>query len=255
MVNRVASPLDAPEPRQRGASAVAGAGAFLAHGVLLLLAAAGAGVAREVSASLAVTEMVNVDLAPPVEEPKLPEPKRVDPTVHAALQPKPSKPAEAPPTAAAAGPALTADEVADSSDSIVTGTGPGYAGGVTDRAGTSLFVVREVGARGAGSAAPAVAPPLERDRSRAPQLAGGMRWDCPFPQEADIEGINRAVVSLRVDLSATGEVRAAQATTDPGFGFARVARRCALSKRWAPALGRDGKPVAATTVVTVRFDR
>lgn len=255
MSDRVASPLDAPAPRQKGASAVAGVGAIVTHGALVLLAVAGAGVAREVSASLAVTEMVTIDLPPPLEEPKPPEPKPPEPPVRPTPQSKPSKPTEAPPTAAAASPALTADEGADSGDSIVTGSGPGYAGGVTDSAGTSSFVVRDVGARGAGSPSPAVAPPPKPDRSRAPRLAGGMRWDCPFPQEADIEGINRAVVNLRIDLSATGEVRAAQATTDPGFGFARVARRCALSKRWAAALDRDGNPTAATTVVTVRFDR
>lgn len=255
--SRVASPLDAPAPGHERAPVVAGVGAIFAHGLLVLLAVVGAGVAREVSAPLAVTEWVSVELPPPTEATKE-ETKPLappEPQARPAPQPRQAKPVGAPPTAAAASPALTADGAAGSGDSIVTGAGPGYAGGVTDGTGTSLFVVRDVRARGAVSAAPTSVSAPELDRSRAPRLAGGMRWDCPFPPEADLEGIDRAVVSLRVDLTATGEVLAARATTDPGFGFARVATRCALSKRWAAALDRRGNPVAATTVVTVRFDR
>lgn len=248
-----ASPLDTPAPRHRGASAVAGAGAFVAHGVLALLAVAGSGVAREVSASLAVTEMVNVDLPAPPEERKLPEPRPREP-LRPTLQPKPIKPTETPGAAAAASDALTANESADTGE-LVTGTSSGYSGGVTDGAGKSLIVVRDLGARGAGPVPPAPTPPPKPDRSRAPQLASGARWDCPFPPEADLEGIHRAVVGLRIEVTASGEVRSARATSDPGFGFARVAQRCALSKRWAPGLDRDGHAVAATTVISVRFER
>jgi protein TonB len=42
---------------------------------------------------------------------------------------------------------------------------------------------------------------------------------------------------------------------DPGTGFGREARRCALRKRWSPALDRAGRPTAGAAVVNVRFVR
>jgi protein TonB len=93
------------------------------------------------------------------------------------------------------------------------------------------------------------------DATRAPALASGLHWDCPFPVEADDAGIDSAVVGLRVEVAADGKVREAKALADPGHGFAREARRCALSKRWAPGLNRAGQPVVAVALVNVRFER
>jgi len=91
--------------------------------------------------------------------------------------------------------------------------------------------------------------------SRAAQLAGGSTWECPFPLEADDAGVDHAVVSLRIEVAADGHVLSANATRDPGHGFVREARRCALSKRWSAGLDRAGQPVNSTTVVNVRFER
>lgn len=249
--------LDAPPAPSRGASAIAGAGAAAAHVVVVLLALAGAGIAREVQASLAVTEMVDVELPPAAPEvaEKPPEPEPPPTPVPARAQPKEAKPEEPTPAAAVAGQVLAAaDEALDFGDTFVAGTGDSYAGGVTERVGTSTRAVRDVNAR-AGGVAPAVSAAPARDLSRAPRLAGGMEWDCPFPPEADDASVDHAVVTLRVDVSATGQVRAVQATADPGYGFAREARRCAMSKRWSVGLDRDGHSVDAIALVNVRFDR
>ncbi|MES1169990.1 MAG: DUF2510 domain-containing protein, partial [Leifsonia sp.] len=78
--------------------------------------------------------------------------------------------------------------------------------------------------------------------------------DAPAP-EADDAGIDHAVVTLRVSVGVDGRVGEVRATSDPGAGFGREARACALSKPWSPALDRAGRPAAATTIVNVRFDR
>jgi hypothetical protein len=38
-----------------------------------------------------------------------------------------------------------------------------------------------------------------------------------------------------------------QISHDPGFGFARAATRCAMSKRYVPARDAQGEPIAAWT--------
>ena len=83
----------------------------------------------------------------------------------------------------------------------------------------------------------------------------GSAWDCPFPVEADDAGVDHAVVTLRVEVGADGHVVQASATRDPGHGFGREARRCALYKRWAPGLDREGRAASSVTVVNVRFER
>jgi periplasmic protein TonB len=43
---------------------------------------------------------------------------------------------------------------------------------------------------------------------------------------------------------------------DPGHGFGRAARMCALTRRFTPALDRTGQPIAgATPPFVVRFTR
>jgi len=44
--------------------------------------------------------------------------------------------------------------------------------------------------------------------------------------------------------------------SEPGHGFGRAARMCALTKRYTPALDRDGNPVVGTTPpINVTFTR
>jgi protein TonB len=148
------------------------------------------------------------------------------------------------------------DDPLDFTDRFVTGSGQAYVGGTT-AAGTLPVAVRvQPSASGrALGAGTAPAPPAGPDRSRRPVLGGGPEWKCPFPPEADVDPINHAVVTIRVDVAASGTVVRVSVTKDPGHGFGREARACALAARWSPALDRGGDAVAGTTTVNVRFDR
>src|SRR5262249_24608433 len=113
-----------------------------------------------------------------------------------------------------------APEVVNFGTTFVSGTGASYAGGVTAAARTSRAAIRSPGPLAVGAVSPGGIGP---DRSRAPVLAGGANWDCPFPEEADDAGIDRAVVPLRVEVTSDGRVSRASAASDEGHGFARAA--------------------------------
>lgn len=102
---------------------------------------------------------------------------------------------------------------------------------------------------GLGGAAPGP------DRSRAASLHGGADWSCPFPLAAAAEGIDRAQVTLRVQVDATGRARRTTILRDPGHGFAQAARECARQKRFVPATNHSGAAIDSTVTVRVRFVR
>jgi len=120
---------------------------------------------------------------------------------------------------------------------------------------TAQEAVRDSRARAGGVERGAGADTSGVDRSRIPVLAGGAHWDCPFLDEADGAGIESAVVGLEVRVAADGRVESITVSRDPGSGFGREARRCALSRRWSAALDRAGSPISRTTAVNVRFER
>lgn len=200
----------------------------------------------------------------PVKPPPAPQPvpRPVTTSAPEPPLPTPTPPEEPPPSPAEAGKLLTAvaPTLADS-DPFITGDAPQFAGGVTTAHGTSQVAVRAPSARSGGVAggrgmdtrAVVEAPVI--DRSRSPQLAGGALWDCPFPAEADMEQIDRAAVSLEVNVDPQGRVKSVTVKADPGFGFGREARRCALRKNWQPGLNRAGQPTGAVARVKVRFQR
>jgi protein TonB len=70
-----------------------------------------------------------------------------------------------------------------------------------------------------------------------------------------MDGVDGALVSIRVAIDAEGSVRSVTVGTDPGHGFGRAAQRCAQTKRWTPALDRDGKAVEGSVEINVRFRR
>ncbi|RLB51521.1 MAG: hypothetical protein DRI90_22880 [Deltaproteobacteria bacterium] len=99
-------------------------------------------------------------------------------------------------------------------------------------------------------------PKKKKNRSRPPQLTGSRSWDCPFPAQADTEQVDRATAVVSVTIGANGRAIRAQILSDPGYGFGRAAQRCAMSKRYEPALNADGRPITATTPpIRVRFSR
>jgi hypothetical protein len=55
-------------------------------------------------------------------------------------------------------------------------------------------------------------------------------------------------VTIQVDVRPDGTPAAVRVVRDDsGHGFAREAQRCAMGKRFLPALDHDGTPIAGTT--------
>ena len=267
--SRKHSCLDQPVPASRRVPAVALLGTCVLHAAVLgwaLLASMRADGRRAVPAAITPLEL-SITLLPkpaPPPEPPPPEAKHepTPPPTAAVAPPRAARPAREakpvaapPPAAAEAGRVLTAsDDVVDFGETIVTGKGASYAGGVSANEGASKQAVYDARAQAGGVPGGNGTDP-NADASRAPRLAGGSSWQCPFPPEADDDGIDHAVVSLRVDVAAHGGVLDVSATADPGHGFAREARRCAQQKRWEPGRDRAGNPTRAIALVNVRFER
>jgi periplasmic protein TonB len=208
------------------------------------------------------TEVVDIDIPKPppaVEEPpkppqpeEPPQPRAPEPTATTAPPPPPAQ------AAAVVTRAPDPNEPVDFTGGFVTGAAKTYVGGTTAATGTNPVAVRVPPAAtgtplGTG---PITAPPKGgSDRSKRPTLAGDAEWRCPFPAEADGDQIDDAVVTIRVEVGASGAAKSVAVTKDPGHGFGREARRCALDKTWSPALDHDGVAVAGSAVVNVRFDR
>ncbi|HEY4103574.1 MAG TPA: energy transducer TonB [Polyangiaceae bacterium] len=197
---------------------------------------------------------------PPAEPEPPPEPEKAAPPPPNSVAP----PANAPPAAAEAGKLLTAEpdpnEPVDlTGDGFVTGNGDRFAGGVTASNGTSKSAVRDIRAKpdGVGKAPPGpVSSAAGANLSRAASPMGGAWNDCGFPAEADIEGIDNAVVSLTVTVGPDGRAKSVTILKDPGNGFGQATRACAFRKQYAPALDLAGNPLTMSTApFNVRFTR
>jgi protein TonB len=195
---------------------------------------------------------------PPVVEPEAkPEPTPARVTPHEVAPP--------PPSPAQAAKVLTAEPKPDepldlTGNTIVTGNANAFAGGFTAGNGTNPNAVHSMPAPSGvpgGTGVPQAPPPAPTgpDRSRAPSLSGGTQWSCPFPPEADTAQIDDAFVSLQVDVRPDGTPTAVRITRDPGNGFGREARRCAMNKHYQSGLDHDGNPIAGTASMRVHFSR
>lgn len=196
---------------------------------------------------------------PPPEPEKEPEPER--PVVK-----EKAPPPEAPPQPAQAGKVLTADpapnEPVDLTNTFASGSASTYAGGQTSSEGTSKTAVynpmaANTGTPGGTGTGPGTAPPRKEDKSRAPGLLGSVDWnDCPFPGEADAEQIDQAFVVIQVKVKPDGSPETVTVVQDPGHGFGREARKCAMRKKYSQGLDVDGNPLGGTTKpFRVRFER
>lgn len=218
-------------------------------------------VASEIDARL--TETIDIEqekVKPPEPPPPLPDPEPVKPTIPVALRDEPPPP----PVAAEAAKILAANddpnEPVDLTDSFVTGNGETYAGGVTQAQGTSKTAVTsrnasaqgQPGGTGTNAASQQVATV---DKSRPLTLAGSSDWTCPFPAESDQDQIDDAFVTVSVTVDASGRATSANVLQDPGHGFGREARACAMRQSYAAALDRDGTPVGATKSFRIHFER
>jgi periplasmic protein TonB len=210
------------------------------------------------SGVLEVIEVAPPQPPAPVAESE-PEPKPAQ--AAAPLRQPERRPSESAPAPAEAGQVVTREadpnEPVDLTDALVTGSGAVYAGGTTSASGVQKRAVRshEIGSQVRGADGRLHPPISGPDQSRRPSLVGGLAWNCPFPSQADAEGIDRAVVTIHVLVGANAQVRTVGVVRDPGHGFGAAARRCALARRWQPALDRDGRPIAASVTLNVRFVR
>ena len=201
----------------------------------------------------------------PGKEPE-PEPEPEKPVVKDPTPPPPQQEA-APPKPAEAAKVLTSDPKPDEgpvdlTNSFVQGTGSTYAGGSTSSEGTSKTAVynpaaANTGVPGGTGTAPAPAAPRAVDRSRPPGLLGSVDWtDCPFPGEADAEQIDQAFVLIQVKVKPDGSPENVTVVQDPGHGFGREARKCAMRKKYSQALDADGNAIGGMTKpFRVRFER
>jgi protein TonB len=243
------------------------------HGLVALIGLASLFELRDFATSVQTAARARFDLTVDVavDEPEPePDPEPPPPPPAPEVAPPPSDeplPEEAPaPAAAEAAEVLTAEPAPDepldlTADTMISGTGTRFAGGVTAADGTAQTAVRKatataqgvVGGRGTGPAP----PPPPKDASQPAGLIPGEDWnDCPFPPEADAEQQNHAMVRLMIVVGVDGRPSSVSVLTDPGYGFGQAARKCALRKRYTPGRDAQGKPVSkATPPVGVRFRR
>ncbi len=206
-------------------------------------------------------ELVNPPPPPPPVDEKPPEPEEPKPESTKAA-PHEKEPAPAP---AQAGKILTQDPDPDApvdltGQGFVTGNAESYAGGVTAANGTSKNAVRDLrategGAPGGTGTKPGPAVGAT-DLSSPPKLSGGTDWDCPFPPEADADQVDFQRVTIVVTVRSDGTPKDVRVVGDPGHGFGRAARQCAMRRHYEPAIDRQGNPVLATMPpFSVRFTR
>ena len=199
---------------------------------------------------------------PPPPEPEPPPQKEAPPPPRAAA----NEPPPPPPAPAQAGKVLTQepdpDEPVDlTGDGFVSGNADRFAGGITHAAGTATTAVRSTAATPSGvpggrGTAPAPPPPPAEDRSRPATVDTSVRWNCGFPPEADIDGIDNAVVKIIVTVSPEGRAKNVSIAKDPGHGFGKQARDCAFRMPFVAGLDALGKPTTKTTPpFDVRFTR
>jgi protein TonB len=204
---------------------------------------------------------------PKVEEPPPPPPPEPPPPAPAAM-PKAAKVDDDPYKNLPAVPAQAAkvlvqddDKVQDlTGNTVVTGDGTATYGQLSAAGkGDNPTMARNASLDGVpgghGTAKGPPPPPPGPDLSRSLALTGGTSWNCPFPPEADSDQVDQAVVRVQVTVRPDGSASQVSVISDPGHGFGRAARLCALNKRYQPALDHDGNAVVASSPVTVRFNR
>jgi protein TonB len=149
------------------------------------------------------------------------------------------------------------NEVLDFGDNVFTvGDSERYSGGQTMSNGTNTRASNGVHVAATGTPAPPPPPQIVSvDLSRTARLAGSGEWRCPFPPEADADQVDDASAIIEVIVGGDGKASRANILSDPGHGFGREARACAMREAYVPALDRDGKAVASSKKFRVKFER
>ena len=207
---------------------------------------------------------------PPAEEPRV-EPAPVVPEFE---PPTPPKKAEAPikePVKTQDAPAPTPEPEAApkrivglSLESTVEGNGPSFATGTsrlgqTETQAAAPTLAQRAPAPAAASAAAPQPGAAQRAASHIPtrdtqfEKPKRLKPNRPeFPAALKAQGIE-GDVTVRVDISASGDVTSVAVISSSGYpAFDEAAKRAAASERFAPAV-RDGKPVPFTLSYSYRF--
>jgi len=153
--------------------------------------------------------------------------------------------------------AANPDQPYDFGDNVfAVGNSARYAGGNTMSDGKSDKAVVAVHVAATGTGNGQAAPQIQAvDLSRTAELAGSGEWRCPFPPEADADQVDDASAVIEVTVGADGRASGARVLQDPGHGFGREARACAMRESYVPALDRDGRAVSSSKKFRVKFER
>jgi periplasmic protein TonB len=212
----------------------------------------GAELAARVHDAIAAERAVDVTPPPPRPAPvaETPVAAKTQPAVHLHVRTAPTHPGPAAPAQAGKLAAVSESPVDFTGTAFVVGSGASYAGGTTTRGGTGRSPASGTvapGGTGDGTAT--------RSRARAVGLDQAA-WSCPWPAEADARQVDQETVVLRVAVGADGRADRVEVVDDPGFGFGRAARQCALGTRFEPARDPAGAPIAALSPpIRVHFFR
>lgn len=259
-------------------------GALLLHSTLPLVGAHrlfdlddfARSVLNQVKSRLSVTVDVNQieeEPPPPPETVEEPEPEPEEPEPPPVLAPtEPSEPIAEdyeppPPEAAKAAQVITSDPQPDepldlTDNTFVTGSSDSYSGGNTTSAGTSDTAVRNRhaqagGAKGSVGTRPGaqVKGPPAVDKSRPARLTPGSNSSrCRFPSEAMAEQISQMDVRVLVVVDSDGKPTSSSLRgNDPGLGFARRAKECAMRASFIPGSDKYGKPSTTTITMNIQF--
>jgi len=74
-----------------------------------------------------------------------------------------------------------------------------------------------------------------------------------FPEEAARAGIVEAAVDIEIRVAADGRAEAVTVLKEPGFGLGAAAIRCAVVRRYLPAVDSENRAVRGTLKLRVRF--
>jgi protein TonB len=150
------------------------------------------------------------------------------------------------------------NEVLNFGDNVfITGESDRYSGGATTSKGTNDKppVQARVASGGTGTGQAPAPQIMAVDLSRTAQLAGSGEWRCPFPPEADSDQVDEAAAIIEVVVGADGKAQRANILSDPGHGFGREAKQCAMREAYVPAMDREGHNVASSKKFRVKFER
>jgi len=210
----------------------------------------GAELAARVHDAIAAERAVDVTPPPPPEAPATVAPVKAEPVVHLRMKAAPTHAGPAAPARAGKLAAVSDSPVDFTGTAFVVGSGASYAGGTTTHGGTGRTPA-------AGTVAPGGTGDGTATRNRARAVAlDQAAWSCPWPAEADARQVDQETVVLRVAVRADGRADRVDVVDDPGFGFGRAARQCALGTRFEPARDPAGAPIAALSPpIRVHFFR